>query len=273
MLIADSQVHIWERRSPRHPWKPGRHIEGPFTVDDLLREMDQAGVARAVLVPPSWDDGGNDYALKAARLHPDRCVVMGRLDVEAPDARAALARVRDQRGLRGLRCSVTAPRWTAMISEGRLDWFFEEAEAAGLPLMVMATHAMMPLIDRLVQRHPQLKLALCHLALPVKEKDDAAFADLDQLLALAKRPNVMVKLSGLPGYTTDAYPYRRLHPWLRRVYDAYGPKRMFWGTDLSRLPCTYRQAVTMFTEEIDWLSAGDQAWIMGRGLCDWLGWN
>jgi hypothetical protein len=47
---------------------------------------------------------------------------------------------------------------------------------------------------------------------------------------------------------------------------------MFWGTDLSRLPCTYRQAIDMVTTEIPWLSAEDKAWIMGRGLCEWLDW-
>lgn len=71
----------------------------------------------------------------------------------------------------------------------------------------------------------------------------------------------------------DSYPYRSLHPYLRRVYEAYGLQRLFWGTDLSRLPCTYRQGVTMFTEEIPWLTDEDREWIMGRGVCEWLGWN
>lgn len=48
---------------------------------------------------------------------------------------------------------------------------------------------------------------------------------------------------------------------------------MFWGSDLSRLPCTYRQVVTLFTEEIPWLTANDKEWIMGRGVCEWLGWK
>jgi len=28
----------------------------------------------------------------------------------------------------------------------------------------------------------------------------------------------------------------------------------------------------MFTEEMDWLSGEDLEWIMGRTLCEWLGW-
>jgi L-fuconolactonase len=48
---------------------------------------------------------------------------------------------------------------------------------------------------------------------------------------------------------------------------------MFWGTRLSWLPCTYRRGIAMFTEEIPWLNAEDKAWIMGRGVCEWLGWK
>ena len=69
---------------------------------------------------------------------------------------------------------------------------------------------------------------------------------------------IAVKVSCLPHYTTDKYPFRKLQPYIRRVYDAFGPKRMFWGSDLSRLPCSYRQSLTYLSEEIPWLTAGDQ---------------
>ena len=67
------------------------------------------------------------------------------------------------------------------------------------------------------------------------------------------------------GHSTEPYPYRNVHGYLRQVFDAFGPLRMFWGTDLTRLPCTYRQAVTMFTEELAFLSDSDKEWVMGRG--------
>jgi predicted TIM-barrel fold metal-dependent hydrolase len=95
---------------------------------------------------------------------------------------------------------------------------------------------------------------------------------LPDLLALARRSNVAVKASALPAYSSEPYPYRGLHGHLRRVFDAFGPRRTFWGTDLTRLPCSYRQAITMFTEELPWLSAHDQEWVMGRAVLEWLGW-
>ena len=100
--------------------------------------------------------------------------------------------------------------------------------------------------------------------------DAAPCADL---LALARRPNIAVKASSLPSYTNDVYPFKRIHSYIRQVYDAFGPKRMFWGTDQTRMPCTPRQALTLFTEELPWLTADDQEWIMGKAVCEWLNWR
>ncbi|MGZ5118753.1 MAG: amidohydrolase family protein, partial [Burkholderiales bacterium] len=91
---------------------------------------------------------------------------------------------------------------------------------------------------RIAARHPGLRFVTDHMSLTSGQKDDEAFANFENLLALAKRPNIAVKASALPCYTSETYPYRRLHPRLRQVYDAFGPCRIFWGTDISRLPCT-----------------------------------
>lgn len=274
MQIVDAQVHIWAANTPERPW-PARHQPHkpePITKDDLLREMAAAGVDRAVIVPPSWEGERNDIALAAAQAHPDRFAVMGRLDPEAPGARGLIANWRRQPGMLGLRFTFHRPFLQPLLTEGRVDWLWPEAEQAGVPITVLVPHALLPLLDRVAERHPGLKLSIDHLAL-TSGKDEQAFREFGELLALARRPNLAVKVSCLPHYTTDAYPYRWLHPYIRRVYDAFGPKRMFWGSDLSRLPCSYREGVTMFTEEIPWLSPGDKEWIMGRGACEWWGWK
>jgi predicted TIM-barrel fold metal-dependent hydrolase len=58
MMIADAQVHIWAADTPERPWPPGNahraHRPAPFGEADLIREMDAAGVSRAIVVPPSW---------------------------------------------------------------------------------------------------------------------------------------------------------------------------------------------------------------------------
>lgn len=274
MVIADAQVHIWGPNTPERPWRTGHQPRrtAPLQAHDLLREMEVAGVHRAVLVPPYIDCERNDLVLAAAQLHPDRFAVMGRLVLDTPGAREQIAGWRRQTGMLGLRCSFNRPDLIAALAGDHIDWLWQEAEKAGVPVMLLVPHAALHLIDRIAERHPQLKLALCHFSLENDTLDAKAFRDLDKLLALARRPNIMVKASALPCYTSDHHPFRFLQPCIRRVYDSFGPRRMFWGSDLSRLPCSYRQCVTLFTEELPWLSANDLDWIMGRGLCDWLEW-
>ena len=84
---------------------------------------------------------------------------------------------------------------------------------------------------------------------------------------------MVVKTTSLPCYSTEPYPYPGLHPYIRQMYDAFGPARMFWGSDVTRLSSTYRQCVALVTEELDWLSDADKELIMGRAVCDWLDWE
>jgi predicted TIM-barrel fold metal-dependent hydrolase len=82
-----------------------------------------------------------------------------------------------------------------------------------------------------------------------------------------------VKATGTPAYSNARYPYKDIHGPLRRIFDAFGPQRFFWGTDITRMPCSYRQCVTMFTEELAWLSGSDLESVMGEAVCRWLGWD
>lgn len=236
--------------------------------------MTAAGVDRAVLVPPSWEGERNDLALAAAQAHPQRFAVMGRLDARAPDAAEQLARLQGLTGLLGLRFTLHSPLFEPMLDDGSLDWLWPAAERAGLPLMLLVRQPMAPKIADIAERHPGLRLVMDHLSVPKGSKGaDQAFADLPQLLALARHPNIAVKASGVPHYATDGYPFPSLHAPLRTVFEAFGPRRMFWGTDLSRLPCPLKDCVTMFTGHMPFFSAADMEWIMGRGICEWIGWK
>jgi predicted TIM-barrel fold metal-dependent hydrolase len=275
MLIVDGQVHIWAANTAERPW-PARHAphrQVPLGHQELISEMDAAGVHRAILVPPSWEGERNDLVLEAARLYPKRFAVMGRLDTDLPNAKELAQNWKNQPGMLGMRFTFRRPQLSAPLVEGRLDWLWSEAEKRQIHMMILVTHQQVKYVDSIAQRYPGLNIIMDHMGLVSGTKDEAAFAELDLLLAIAKRPNVAVKVSSLPAYTSDAYPYKKLHPYLRRAYDAFGPQRLFWGTDLSRLPCTYHQGITMFTEEIPWLSEDDKTWMMGKGICHWLGWD
>jgi predicted TIM-barrel fold metal-dependent hydrolase len=272
VTIVDAQIHVWSADTPTRPWPAGRarHAHGPsLSAEDVLRVMDAHGVARAVLVPPSWIGDDNRDAVEAARRYPDRFEVMGRFDPRAGDARGQLARWRDQPGMKGIRLTFHLPLWRTWLTDGSLDWFWAETEAHALPLMIHVP-GMAAAVAPIAARHPGLRLIIDHLGRRTGPKDEEAFADLDELLALARYPNIAVKVSALPCYCSEPYPFRPLHPFLRRVYNAFGPRRMLWGTDYSRLPPPYADAIRLFTEALDYLTSDDRDWIMGRATTEWL---
>jgi predicted TIM-barrel fold metal-dependent hydrolase len=231
--------------------------------------MRSAGVDCAVLVPPSWQGECNDVVLEAAQAQPNRFAAIGRFSLTAPGARDEIAGWLRQRGMYGLR--IAAPYQVS--GDGTHDWLWAEAEAARVPVMVSASAAQPDVLHRAAERHPDLRITIDHFQLPTRKKDDEAFVNFDQTIALGKHPNIAIKASCLPSFTSDGYPFRRLHPYIRRAYDAYGPQRMFWGSDYSALQCTYRECLTLFTEELHWLTSADLEWIMGRALCEWIGWK
>lgn len=275
MLIADAQVHLWGADSPSRPWPPGEAHRAqkpyPVTKDMALAGMKEAGVDRVVVVPPSWEGDRNDLALEAARLHPDRFAVMGRLALEKPESRALVDGWKRQPGMLGMRFTFSTERQRPWLTDGTADWLWIAAERAGIPVM-MSVAGSFAAVDRIAERHPGLRIVVDHLGIRSGSKGPEAFAGLPELCTLAPRANVAVKASALPCSSAEGYPFRDVHAHIRRVYDVFGPRRMFWGTDWTRLPCPWRQAVTLFTEELPWLSGQDQEWIMGRALCEWLGW-
>src|SRR5574341_986606 len=133
MMIIDSQVHIWGPQTPDKPYvtenaaKPHRTV--PLRAEDLLREMDDAGVARTVVVPPTWEGFSNEESLRAARLYPDRFAVMGRIAIDKPESRALLATWKNQPGMLGIRTALHQGRSRLWLEDGRSEEHTSELQS------------------------------------------------------------------------------------------------------------------------------------------------
>jgi L-fuconolactonase len=250
------------------------HLPVPLGHEELLLLMDQAGVDRAVLIPPSLDGDRNDLCLAAAQEYPRRFAVMGRLLLRHPAAPARLEQMKHQEGMLGVRLTFHRDDDRPLLTNGAADWFWPAAQRLEVPVMVHAPERLAEIGD-IAARHPGLKIIVDHMGFARETTDSQAKAGAERMVALARYPNVHVKVSALPCYSSEPYPFRNLHDALKRVIDGFGVKRSFWGSDYSRLPrsCTYRQAVTMFTEELDFLSSSDLEWVMGRGALECLNWR
>jgi len=272
MQIVDAQIHLWGTGLPSN--LSHRQVTA-FTPEEAILLMDEGCVDAAVIHPPGWDPGSTDMAFAAVRNYPGRFAIMGAVPLNRPESRTRIASWRQQPGMLGLRYGFLNDPARQWLHNGGLEWLWAAAEDAGVPIAALATDSLTQL-GRIAERHPGLRLTIDHLGGrggTSTLKDVAAMTHMLELLALAKFPNVAVKATGVPHYSSEAYPFPTLHPFLRQVYDAFGPNRMFWGTDITKMPCSWRQCVTMFTEELPWLSDEDKRLIMGEAVCAWWGWD
>ena len=273
MLIIDSQIHIWQngRMSPHH-----RQVE-TYSIEDAVAEMKSAGVDGAVIHPPSsLGEAVNIYAEDAVRKHPEKFCILGHMDLLRPDREEVVAHWKRRTGMLGFRFTFNEPAQKGWWTDGSLNWFWKACEKHDLRVGLLASGANIKAFGDIAARHPGLKMHIDHIGRGggrADLKDDAVYANLDEMLALAKLPNVAVKLSGAPSTSSQAYPYTNVHSYLKRIIDAFGPQRCFWGTDITRMPISYRQCVTLFTEEMPWLKGRDLELVMGAAIVDWLGWK
>ena len=108
----------------RWPWVPGAkpQLPEPFTIEKLVPMMDDAGVDRAVIVPPSWPGDRNDYALEAAKRYPNRFAVMGRIPLQNPQSAALLPKWKEQPGMLGVRVIFNNDVTIPWLTDGTADW-------------------------------------------------------------------------------------------------------------------------------------------------------
>jgi predicted TIM-barrel fold metal-dependent hydrolase len=275
-LVVDAQVHVWRPETADRPWPPGgaeralaMHRHEPIDGPGLLEEMRAAGVDRAVLVPPFFEGYRNDHAVVCAQTAPEAFRVMARVDLRTGEPGLVRELLRDP-VVAGVRL-VFLPADAGRVDDPAAEWFWAFAEEEQVPVMLLASGQLDALAE-IARARPGLRLAIDHLGLTGALSDAAIAPEIDAVLALRSLENVSVKLTAAPCYSTEAYPYPALHPFLHALFDAFGPQRLFWGSDLSRLRGSYPDLVRLFREDLDFLTGADVEAVLGTSVLAWLGW-
>jgi len=273
-MITDSQVHIWEVDRPDRPWPEVRNtpqLPNGYAAEAMVAEMDAAGVDRAVIVPPTWIGENNSTALEAVAAYPERFAIMGRFNPTRPDAQAALDGWKAQPGMLGIRMTFRVPPHDRWLDDNTLDGFWPACEKLGIPLMMLMP-GILPKLEPIAAKHPGLSLIIDHMACEIGATVPKAFEQIDTLLTLAKYPNVYVKTSSAPCFSNDPYPFADVYGYLKSIIQTYGAQRCLWGADLTRLTSTYPECLRHFSEGLDFLSASDKEWILGKAAAGVLNW-
>jgi L-fuconolactonase len=234
--IIDSHTHVIASDVQRYPLDVVTVIpvdwvrEHPVTAEQLLGQMDVAGVRGAVLVQARAAYGyDNSYVAQARDVDPGRLVNAAIIDMSAGDRVDQLRFWSRDKGVLGLRLFNIPAASPAWIEEPALADFVREAAAGGVRVSVCVLASDLGSIDRLLGRVDDVAIAVDH----------CAFADLSHglasdgaraLAALAVHDTVRLKVTTtfLETAIGAGLDPRDVMEWLCA---SFGPQRLMWGSD------------------------------------------
>jgi L-fuconolactonase len=247
-----------ERRYPRAPLggkQSDWSRERPVGAEQMLAAMDEAGIEKSVLVQASTCYGhDNSYVADAVAAHPRRFAGVFSVDMLAPDAPNKIE-YWSGKGLSGLRVFI-AGHTTAQ--EARLDdprsfagW--ERAVELQIPVCVQVRATGLGQLETLLQRFPQARVILDHMARPVVE-DGPPYKAAASLLSMARHENLFLKLT--THNIRDASKGKATpQSFFERVVKTFGASRIAWGSNfpasdgtLAALLAEARQALAAFSD-------------------------
>jgi L-fuconolactonase len=270
LKIIDTHLHAISSDTAAYPIAPvGGHQsewsrKRPADVAGVLREMDEAGIAKDVLVQASTVYGhDNRYVVDAVRAHPHRFVGVYSIDALATDAVSQIEHWQSE-GLSGIRLFTTGS-----TMPGQSHWLGHEssyvawahAEAREIPVCLQMTMEGLPVLRSLLERFPKVRVLLDHCA-RADLSDGPPYAAANALFEMASYPGVHLKLTNR---TLEASAAGKSNPaaFLEKIVGVYGADRIAWGSNFpaaeGRLPELLARARTVLRA----LAEEQQALIFG----------
>jgi L-fuconolactonase len=291
MQNIDAHVHVFDRLSDEYP----REVielapaDRTATVEELLTEMDAAGVDRAVLI--QMNGFGLDhhrYVADAIRRWPARFSAAGLVDMTDPDPPARLSELHDATGIRGIRLMGSLGEPATTEAENLLAYpLVRRAEQLALNVNLYCPADQIGNVERLVRAVPGVPFSLDHLgicpstSMVVDEWGRPRFNDepippsnYGRVLDLACYSNVYVKVSGEYAFSKRPYPYGDMRPMVERLYAAFGAGRLMWCTDFPWIQAepSYGRLVELIDHHLPGLSTAERARVMGgNAMRLWFG--
>ena len=261
-MIIDTHTHVVSSDKVKHPLDAGARgwsTEVSNDIEDLIAEMDDAGVECATLVQPNATYGLNNiYQCDSASQYAPRTVSVGILDPAAPDAADKLSYWVNEHGMLGVRLQSQAEP-----DDPVCDAIWQRAEELGVPVSI-GGGGQPDKVNRMrniAARHPNVLFAPDHFAGWSGSDDKPAMtAALEEM---AKLPNAHLRVS-----STSLGPYIDLNDsdkeLFKRVIAAFTPQRVMWGSNFpSSRDGGYIGQLVIAQRAMDWLTEEDRDWIMG----------
>ena len=263
--VVNGAEHAWILHDPR--FRPNPELSNcpknlprhEYSGEYLLSEMRTHQVDAVVISHVCYYGTDNSYTSYCIKTWPGKFAGIGLLagyrlhspaDKENP---SRLERLIKEDGLIGLRLSPIYDRDVVWLNDKVSYPLWKKAEELGAVFNIfLAPHQVGQVAD-MARRFPGVNVVIDHIAMiDITAPDSAGFGPL---LDLEKLPNVYIRTSLHNPSKTHQPPFRDVWPFLRRIYDRFGGKRMIWANFYELL---------IMKELIPFFTAEDKEWILGR---------
>jgi predicted TIM-barrel fold metal-dependent hydrolase len=270
-MLIDSHAHVIATDTKRYPLKPlfGKQSdwssEHPLDYPDMVKAAKEAGVDKSILVQASSAYGfDNSYVADSVAAHPARFIGVFSIDVNAPDAVPKMKELM-RKGFAGMRI------FTSGSTHAEQETFFADATAFpswtfasdnNLPVCMQMRIAGLPLLETVLRRFPKVPVIIDHFA-RAEAADGPPFAAAAPLFALARHPNVYLKLTHRP---IEESTKGRATPeaFLGRAVREFGASRILWGSNFPAAPRPLPELIKLARDALAFLPQADQDWIFFR---------
>lgn len=235
-------------------------------VELILHQMNTNGVDKAALIQHrgTYD---NTYLFECARRFTGRFAIVVIVDTDQPDALDTLERWADE-GAAGVRLG---PTQRSPGSDPLAIW----KKARDLGLVVSSLGGVDDFasdeFNSLVSDLRDLPIIIEHLA-GVRQGTQPPYTTYKKALDLSNYPNTYIKVGGLgeiserPPVLSPQFAFDHTPPLIEMAYDAFGPRRMMWGSDYPPVSNRegYRNALQGVRDNAAFKSDDDREWVMGK---------
>ena len=266
--MIDSHHHLWKYSAAEYGWMGPQMqiIRRDFLPGDLETLTHHFGIDGTVAVQARQTLEETSWLLSLAEQHPVIRGVVGWVPLtEGAGVKSHLERFAGQRKLRGVRHVIHDEADPRYILRDDFNAGVSVLPDFGLRYDILIFERHLPAAIEFVDRHPQQVFVVDHVAKP-RIKDQVMSPWDRNLRELARRQNVYCKLSGM---VTEAdlqtWTPEGLQPYIDVVLEAFGPRRVMYGSDwpVLLLAGDYSRWFGTVKNAIGKLSQAEQDRIMG----------
>ncbi len=232
-MVIDAHQHFWRFNPVRDAWitEEMAAIRRDFLPDDLTPELDANGVDAAMAVQADQSEAETEFLLGLAEGNRRIAGVVGWVDLRASDVERRLEHFSHFKKLRGVRHVAQAEADDRFLARPDFVHGVGNLKRLGLTYDILIFPRQMPAAIELVQKLPEQKFVVDHLAKPeIAAKKMEPWAGL--IREIAAHPKVYCKLSGM---VTEAdwknWKPAAFEPYLDVVFEAFGTERLMFGSD------------------------------------------